>query len=58
MASLQIISINNIYQSKGISIMSKPSVSSSFQNATGEIRYGMTNDYMFRAVFQENNGSP
>ena len=35
--------------------MSKPSVSSSFQNATGDIRYGMTNDYMFRAVLQENN---
>ena len=27
----------------------------SFQNATGEIPYGMTNDYMFRAVLQKNN---
>lgn len=28
--------------------------SSDFQNATGPIRYGMTNDYMFRAVLQSN----
>lgn len=25
------------------------------QNATGKLPYGMTNDYLFRAVFQENN---
>ena len=28
--------------------------SSNFQNATGPVRYGMTNDYMFRAVLQSN----
>lgn len=28
--------------------------SSDFQNATGPVRYGMTNDYMFRAVLQSN----
>ena len=27
----------------------------SYLDATGPIRYGMTNDYMFRAVLQENN---
>ncbi len=27
---------------------------SAFQNATGKIDYTMTNDYMFRAVLQEN----
>ena len=26
-----------------------------FQNAHGKIPYGMTNDYMFRAVLQSNN---
>lgn len=29
--------------------------STSYLNATGPIRFGMTNDYMFRAVLQENN---
>lgn len=28
--------------------------STSYENATGKIDYGMTNDYMFRAVLQEN----
>ena len=30
-------------------------LNSSFQNAHGPISYGMTNDYMFRAVLQTNN---
>lgn len=29
--------------------------STSYLNATSPIRFGMTNDYMFRAVLQENN---
>lgn len=32
-----------------------PSQSVSYLDATGPIRYGMTNDYMFRSVLQNNN---
>lgn len=32
-----------------------PFSATSYLNATGSIDYGMTNDYMFRAVLQENN---
>lgn len=32
-----------------------PFLTTSYLNATGAIDYGMTNDYMFRAVLQENN---
>lgn len=35
---------NNLFDSKN-----------SFQNATGPLAYNMTNDYMFRAVLQQNN---
>lgn len=31
-----------------------PAQATSFRNATGKIDYTMTNDYMFRAVLQEN----
>ncbi|MCH5256048.1 MAG: Rpn family recombination-promoting nuclease/putative transposase [Lachnospiraceae bacterium] len=32
-----------------------PDLKTSFKTAHGEIQYGMTNDYMFRAVLQSNN---
>ncbi len=32
----------------------KPMTTSDFTSATGKIQYGFTNDYMFRAVLQEN----
>lgn len=34
--------------------MQQNTVNESFQNATGVIPYGMTNDYMFRAILQKN----
>ena len=34
--------------------MSQISISDSFLTATGTIQYGMTNDYMFRAILQKN----
>ena len=33
----------------------RPEIDMTLQNAHGEIPYGMTNDYMFRAVLQSNN---
>ena len=42
---------NNFNQSN----KSVSNLNSSFQNAHGPISYGMTNDYMFRAVLQTNN---
>ena len=45
------MNLKNFHQNK------KPvsNLNSSFQNAHGLIPYGMTNDYMFRAVLQSNN---
>lgn len=40
--------------SKSLSVTSD-SVSCSFENASGPIDYGFTNDYMFRIVLQQNN---
>lgn len=37
------------------SFSASPDVSAAFQAAHGTIPYGMTNDYMFRAVLQSNN---
>ena len=37
------------------SVSSPPKSVTAFQNASGSIPYGMTNDYMFRAVLQSNN---
>lgn len=39
--------------SENLSVTSK-TVSTSFKNATGPIEFGFTNDYMFRAVMEEN----
>lgn len=33
----------------------KPTTSLSYLNATGQIPYGMTNDYMFRIILEKNN---
>lgn len=35
--------------------LTTPLLSTSYLNATGPIRYGMTNDCMFRTVLQRNN---
>lgn len=32
----------------------KTKFTSALEKATGEIKYNMTNDYMFRALFQQN----
>ena len=40
--------------SKSLPVISDP-VSCSFENASGPIDYGFTNDYMFRIVLQQNN---
>lgn len=36
-------------------LVTSDSVSHSFENATGPIDYGFTNDYMFRAILQQNH---
>lgn len=46
----QKITMESLYSSINLSDI----ISSDFQNATGPVRYGMTNDYMFRAVLQSN----
>ena len=43
--------MSNIDKTNNNSLSSKPDLSSL---PTGKIKYGLTNDYMFRAVFQEN----
>ena len=37
--------------------MNKIKFTPRLEKATGEIRYNMTNDYMFRALFQKNNNA-
>ena len=37
--------------------MNKIKFTPELEKATGEIEYNMTNDYMFRALFQKNNNA-
>ncbi len=37
--------------------MNKVKFTPELEKATGEIEYNMTNDYMFRALFQKNNNA-
>ena len=44
---------DNLQQEEGVYYMTK--ISEALQTAAGAVSYGLTNDYMFRAVFQESN---
>ncbi|MBD5522125.1 MAG: Rpn family recombination-promoting nuclease/putative transposase [Lachnospiraceae bacterium] len=46
---------NNLNHLSLNSVSSTQDAITTFQNASGSIPYGMTNDYMFRAVLQSNN---